>query len=104
MRIHFRRTGGLAGTSLEATVNTESLAASDAERVETLVADARFFDLPEILDAGTGTPDAFAYEITVEGEGRTHTVTTSDVAAPPSLVPLLDWLGRTARSGRRPAP
>jgi len=97
MRVAFERTGGFGGLRLSVTIEDDTLSAEDADRLRDLIAGAGFFDLaPEILPDAPA-PDDFEYHVQVEMDGRTHTVRTTDTAAPGGLRPLLDWLARAAR-------
>lgn len=99
MRIEFERSGGLAGMRLTLSVDTDTLPESEADEIAKLVKEADFFALPE--EAGTPPgADAFNYKVTIESEGRSHTVRTSELEAPPGLSPLLQRLERLARRKR----
>jgi hypothetical protein len=100
MRIQFSRSGGFAGMTESASVDTDTLPPDERERVCSMVEGAAFFDLPAQISGATPGADRFNYEITVDSDGRSHTVVTDDASAPDSLIPLLDWLRRAAR--RRP--
>lgn len=100
MRVEFERTGGLAGMTVTASLNTDSLPEEESRRVCQLVEDAGFFDLPDTLRDSAPRPDGFDYEITIAAGDRSHTVVTRDGSAPSTLVPLLDWLSRAARRRR----
>jgi hypothetical protein len=100
MQIQFIRSGGFAGMTFTATIDTDSLPEGERDRICQLVEDAKFFSLPAILVEPNPQPDGITYEVTIEHEGRSHTVSTSDEAAPSTLVPLLDWLNRAARRQR----
>jgi hypothetical protein len=97
MRIQFERTGGLAGMRVVATLDTESLSPEAARELSEMVGAARFFDLPAVTAAPAPGADQFHYKLTVEAEGRRHTVETADAAAPEALRPLLQRLARLAR-------
>lgn len=98
MKIHFERSGGFAGMILSADIDAASLSDTERQALSLLVADSQFFALPaKIANPETSGADRFNYRITIESEGRTHTVETSEGAAPASLVPLLDWLNVAAR-------
>jgi hypothetical protein len=60
------------------------------------VADAGFFGLPDSADPGPAR-DALAYHLTVEADGRRHSVRTTEASAPPHLRPLLDELRQAGR-------
>ena len=100
MRIHFERTGGFAGMRMTTTVNTESLSSAEAQDLEDMVDACGFFDLPAEITATTPGADRFHYKLTVEDEGRRHTVETGDAAVPESLWPLIRRLTALARSPR----
>ena len=100
MRIRFERTGGFAGFSLRATLDSESLTPEQIEELERLLDQSRFFELPVELEAREPAADRFQYLLTVEHGGRAHTVRAADAAAPDSLRPLLDWLSAAARARR----
>ena len=101
MRIHFERTGGFAGMTTTTTVDTETLSAEAAQELQEMVTAAGFFDLPAQMTSETPGADQFHYALTVESEGRRHTVEGSDAALPETLQPLLRRLTRLARSQRQ---
>ena len=97
MQITFERSGGLAGIILRHVVNTEDLPSAELDRVNKLVEQAKFFDLPRSLPAATPQADRFQYKISLKQGSQRKTVTVSDQAVPPSLKPLLDYLTTRAR-------
>lgn len=102
MKIQFERTGGFAGMTVNVEIDADSLPPSEKQQVETLVDRANFFSLPARIanpEPSRGA-DQFSYRVTIESNGRRHTVETSDGAAPQSLIPLLDWLNGAARRAR----
>jgi len=100
LRVDWERTGGFAGMRMAATMDSESLSEGEADRLRELVEAAGFFELPEEM-VGPGGADRFLYTLTVEMEGRRHTVHTSEAAAPPGLRSLIRWLTIAARKGRQ---
>lgn len=100
MRVDWARTGGFAGMRLAATIDSDSLSEREAIRLRELVEAAGFFELPEEMVGPGGGADRFLYALTVEMEGRRHTVHTSEAAAPPGLRSLIRWLTIAARKGR----
>ena len=87
MRISVKRTGGFAGLSEEvASVDTELLNAAWAQRVEQMVRDARFFDLPAHIPGRTIGADLLLYEMTITEGNRRHTVTFDEDS--PESAPL----------------
>lgn len=102
MRIEFVRTGGFAGMRTATAVNTDTLPPDEARALRESVDAARFFDLPAVIASPTPGADRFQYKITVEAEGRQHTVELGEAAVPEalqSLIQRLTALARAARSG-----
>jgi len=101
MKIHFERSGGFAGRVTAVDVDTATLDADAHESLALLVERAGFFALPSaIAETETRGADRFHYRITIETDGRSHTVDTSESAVPTALVPLLEWLEAAARQRR----
>jgi hypothetical protein len=100
MTIQFERTGGFAGLRLTATVHSDALAPEEARKVQAMVQEARFFELPPTLSQAQPGADRFQYAVTVDTKERRHAVKIADGAAPPRLRPLLDWL--TAKARQKP--
>ena len=100
MRIEFVRTGGFAGMRMASTVNTDSLSPDEARALRESVDAAHFFDLPSTLTSPTPGADRFQYKITVEAEGRRHTVELGEAAVPENLQPLIQRLTALARAAR----
>ncbi len=101
MRIDFLRTGGFAGTRLQATIRTETLPPAEAVELQELVAAADFFRLPRMAPRSGSAADQFTYRITVVANLlHRHTIQTTDAAAPPSLQPLIQRLMQLARLAR----
>jgi hypothetical protein len=99
MRIHFERSGGFAGMIFEVSVETNDLPEEEAQAIGRLVENSNFFTLPSRFDDETPRSDQFQYKIMIETENQTHTVETSDFAAPQEMRPLLQKLTILARSG-----
>lgn len=97
MLIHFERTGGFGGLRIEASLNTASLPSGEARRLEEAVEAAGFFSLPAKFPQPEKGADYFVYKLTVEKEGRKHTVEVSEPEVPASLRPLLQSLTAHAR-------
>lgn len=79
------------------TLNTDSLPAEEAHKLQEMVKSAGFFELPAKFSAPARGADYFQYRLTVESEGRKHTVEVSEPSVPPSLRPLLQSLMAHAR-------
>ncbi|MGZ8164046.1 MAG: protealysin inhibitor emfourin, partial [Methylobacter sp.] len=44
----------------------------------------------------TPQPDRFTYQISVEQDGKRHSVTVGETAMPPGIKPLVDFLMKSA--------
>lgn len=100
MRIQFERSGGFAGMLVRANLDTAFLSPEEADKLQKMVEEASFFELPGQLSSPSPGADQFQYKVSVEEGDRRHTVETSDQAAPDSLRPLLRELTVRARSRR----
>src|SRR4051812_45645903 len=82
MHIRVSQSGGYAGIPIAlGEVDTAALPAAEGARVERLVRDAGFFELPARVERGAGEVGAdtdLRYEITAEEAGRRHTVSFAD--------------------------
>ncbi|MBA3921102.1 MAG: hypothetical protein H0X31_05070 [Nostocaceae cyanobacterium] len=92
MKIGFERSGGFAGMVTSKEIDTTTLPNSESNQLRQLVETADFFRLPAKITARTPQPDRFEYQLTVEDNGKKHTVTVGEQAVPGKLKPLLDWL------------
>ena len=68
-----------------------------SQRLENLLSDSRFFDIPVVNDLRSG-PDEYEYAITVVAGNAIHTVHVSDTSMPNSLRPLIEQLTELARA------
>lgn len=89
--ITFDRTGGLIANDLHLHIDLERLPEDEVERLQKLLADADFFNLPENL-AGSASPDEFQYTVTVDNGGDRHSVRSTDTTLPDSVRPLIKEL------------
>ncbi|MEH1944371.1 MAG: protealysin inhibitor emfourin [Nostoc sp.] len=92
MRISFERTGGFAGITKKTTVDTDTLPPNEANTLPQLVEAADLFRLPEHITSPNSQSDRFQYKLTVEDNGKQHTVTVGEAALPGTLRPLIEWL------------
>lgn len=97
MRITFERTGGFAGITRKTTVDTTTLPAKEAKELPLLVEVADLFQLPAQIPSPNPQSDRFQYRLTVEDNGKQHTVTVSEAALPGTLRPLIEWLNNAAK-------
>jgi hypothetical protein len=97
MRMTFERSGGFAGISITKVFDTANLPENDANQLRRLVDAADFFRLPATITSNNPQPDRFQYELTLEENGKQHTVEVSEQAVPGTLRPLIEWLMAAAR-------
>ncbi len=97
MRISFARSGGFAGIILTTSVDTATLPAEEANQLHQLVEAADFFNLPATITSPAPQYDRFQYKLTVEENGKEHTVMVNEPAVPETLKPLIQWLIDAAR-------
>jgi hypothetical protein len=106
MRAIIATEGGLAcfpGLMKPVTIDTGELAPADAARLAELVEAARFFEQPARCgQVGTrGAADLQQHEVTIELEGRRHSVTVAEPIADPALCELVRFLQQKARAALR---
>ena len=82
------QSGGFAGLRVERALETDHLATNEQADVERLVAEACFFELPEL--AVSGLPDVIQCRICVDTPGREHEVTTDERSASAALWRLIE--------------
>ncbi len=92
MRIEYRRSGGVAGIDMTASVDTKELAGEQAQLASALIE-------PSSTPAAafSGAPDAFSYQLPVNDGERTQTHHWAESEVPDALAPLLASLGSRAR-------
>jgi hypothetical protein len=106
MRIVFRTSGGFAAIpalSAPLTVDVRALPPAEQEEWRQLVERTAFFELPS-SEPRPELRDARRYTITIDDEGRTHTVTLTDPVPAGDLRVLVDrlrWHAAARRALRR---
>jgi hypothetical protein len=93
----FERTGGFAGITRKTTVDTATLPLQEAKQLLLLVETADLFQLPAQIPSPNPQSDRFQYKLTVEDNGKQHTVIVSEAALPGTLRPLIEWLNDVAK-------
>jgi hypothetical protein len=68
-----------------------SMPGSVARRLDGLLTDSNFFDVPLVHDLRTH-PDEYQYDITVVAGNSIHTIHVTDTSMPESLRPLVEEL------------
>lgn len=100
MKIYFEQSGGLLGTDNHILINTDSLHPEEASRLQQMIDDAKFFDLPSELDPPKHGADYFEYKVTIKADKLKHSIKTTDVTMPSTLGPLLRYLREKAQKGK----
>jgi hypothetical protein len=93
----FERSGGFAGIIITKVFDSTTLPENEANQLRQLGDAANFFGLPEIIKSQDVQVDRFQYQLTVEDNGKQHTVEVSEQAMPATLKPLIEWLMAAAR-------
>ncbi|MGR9117044.1 MAG: protealysin inhibitor emfourin [Gammaproteobacteria bacterium] len=102
IKIIFERSGGFAGLRIKTEMDTGSLAIEQATAIHNMIQEAGFFDLPAVVAASKLGADRFQYNLTIEENGKRHSVVIHDnETMPESLKPLLRHLTELARSPSR---
>ena len=96
MLIRVERSGGFAGLTTHAEVDSSQLSAKQAHELQQMLAAAQPF-AQKSRDSGA-MPDQYQYDITVKDGGREQTFTTNDAAASEELQSLIDWVMKAARN------
>jgi hypothetical protein len=86
--VRLQRSGGLAGFTVRAEVDSARLAPADRAHLERLLGAADLSSTP----APPRGADRFQYDLEVERGGRVQRTTAYDGALPRGLQPLIDWL------------
>ncbi|HSL30711.1 MAG TPA: protealysin inhibitor emfourin [Anaerolineales bacterium] len=95
--INYRRTGGSGLSQMNLDLDLNSLSASAAQRLERLLDESHFFDIPFVHDLHA-EPDEHEYTVTVVAGNDMHTVYATDSSMPRSLRPLIEELTDLARA------
>ena len=104
MKIYFERSGGFAGISSSTEVDTHSLPPDEANKIQGMINNAKFFDLKESSSQPPKrAADYFKYKVTVqtEEEGKQNTIQTNDITMPSNLRPLINYLIEKATKKRQ---
>jgi hypothetical protein len=95
IRIDLVRSGGFAGISQRASVDTGKLPPEEAARVAKLVRAVDFDALAGVATGPPRAPDRFQYDLDVQQGGRHHHLTLGERSVPPELRALIDHLMKT---------
>ena len=92
MRVHFQRSGGFAGLTLNSEFDSTTMSTEQASELARLIAESRFFELPKAMPSMKPMADCFQYLISVEDGREKHSVELEQQSVPEHLQPLLKWL------------
>lgn len=104
MHIEFTQEGGFAyfpALSAPVGIDVKLLAEAEREELNRLVAAAHFFELPaRVGEPAKGAADYQYYILTIESEGRQHTVRVLVPAQDPALRDLLQAVQKHVKAAR----
>jgi hypothetical protein len=105
MRVIFTTEGGVSffpGLSRPVTIDAATLTQEERNELDRLIDEAGFFTLPaEAGKPAKGAADYRQYTITLEEQGRRHTVKASDPVDDPKLRNLIGFLQKKVRELRK---
>jgi hypothetical protein len=107
MRIEFSVSGGVGyfpGLNKPVIIDVDQLDTESAEELKRRIEAARFFDLPP--EVGSPAPGAADYQhnvLTVDDDGRRHTVRVLVPAEDPALQELIQTVQKYAKAARAAA-
>lgn len=96
MCITLEQSGGFAGLLITRTIDTKDLPPSEAQQLEKLVRESNFFQLNSIAEASP-QPDRFEYTLTVELDGRIHSIQVSETNMPEKVKSIVQWVQTRSR-------
>jgi hypothetical protein len=92
IRIELVRSGGFAGISQRASVDTDKLPPEEAASVAKLVRAVDFDALAGLASGSPGAADRFQYDLDVQQGRGHHHLTLGERSVPPELRALIDHL------------
>ena len=108
MRIEFSQEGGIGyfpGLNKPVTVEVERLDEAEAEELKRLVDAARFFDLPASIGVpARGAADYQHYILSIEDDGRRHTIRALVPVEDPALRALVEAVRTHVKATRTRKP
>jgi hypothetical protein len=99
MIVRHERSGGFAGITITAEVDSATLPPKQAQELKELVEKAFPLDQPKKVKATM--PDQFNYEFVIEDEGKTKTYQTNDESITDEMRALSKWLIATAQKNKK---
>jgi hypothetical protein len=104
VKVSIVRAGGLAGLVATTVVDSASFPAETARMLRAKVERAGFFALPAHIGSAADRPDQFTYKVTVEDQGRAHTVYLNEDDLSEPLGSLISWIESLPGREERIAP
>ena len=101
MKIYFERGGGFAGMHITAIIDSKELTQDEGQELGELINSANLFNLPPLMSSKKRGADRLNYKLTVETEGKRHSVVIDEGAVTPGLRTLLQWLTAKAKEKGR---
>jgi hypothetical protein len=99
IRIELERSGGVAGVSLRASIDTSTIPPDEAQEIARLVDRIDFADLARRQHLPARGADRFQYDLTVQQGAARHRLSVPEGAVPTELKPLLEHLVARAKGG-----
>lgn len=99
IRIELERSGGVAGISLRASIDTSALPPDEAQDIARMVDRIDFDDLASRPHRPARGADRFQYDLTVQQGAARHRLSLPESAVPTELKPLLERLVARAKGG-----
>lgn len=91
MRVTLEQSGGFAGLMITKAIDTQDLSPSETQQLEQLVKESNFFQLTSIAEASP-QPDRFGYTLSIEMNGRTHSIELSETNLPERVRSIIEWV------------
>jgi hypothetical protein len=100
MKIHLERSGGFAGMTNSATVDTQALAPKDAKELQNLIQKSKLFERSGKSAQQTsrnaitkkGAADYFTYKITIQNGNKEQSMECNDVDIQADVKGLVDFV------------
>lgn len=96
--IHFERSGGFAGITLNVDIDSQQLNPEEKEKLNDLVINSGIFKGQEKNFPPTNIPDEFQYVLTVIKNGQEYSAHFSDSSLPDTFRSLTSYLVKLARN------
>ncbi len=99
MKISIQRSGGFAGINRSYIVDTDTLTPDVTRKIKKMVQDGRLFELRSPPPTITkGSADYYSYSVTLDDNGKEHTVNCNQFNVRKELKLLIDYLENIVKS------